>query len=563
MRRIILLFLSCFLIVSLAVNVLAATSASSMTYSAAVAADGSCQVTVDMVVHMESAVNELSFPLPLKAKNVTLNGSSAKTQRSGDLLLLPLSQVLGGALGDFSLRIQYHLSDVVAYSNSKLMMELPILSGFSYPIDAFSFTIRLPDSLEKPDPTFISGYYQQNTDANLEYTASGSMITGSSRIQLKDLETLSLSLPVTEALFPQSPTALWTVGVEEVAMAVLAGLAVIYWLVFLRCAPLRRIRATTAPEGFHPGSLGSALIGQGLDLTMMVLGWAQQGYILLHLEDSGRVTLHKRMSMGNERSPLEGRIFRSLFGKRNMVDGTGYHYALLCRKVAAMNPEIRELYLRSTGNPRVFRFLAAGIGVLGGLSLGGALAGEALLAFVVKFFFAALGGIAAWFIQDWVKGLHLRHRTGMWIRFVCCGVWLLLGVAAAEFHVAAFIVAGELLAGLAAAYGGRRTHLGRTTASEILGLRRYLRTVSPKELQRITVAHPEYFFSLAPYALALGADSTFAKLFGSKRIPACPYLTTGMDGHLSAWEWRELLQRAVTSLDARQQKLPLERLFGK
>ena len=38
---------------------------------------------------------------------------------------------------------------------------------------------------------------------------------------------------------------------------VLAILAVLYWLVFLRCLPPRRIRRATAPEGYTAGDMGS------------------------------------------------------------------------------------------------------------------------------------------------------------------------------------------------------------------------------------------------------------------------------------------------------------------
>ena len=47
---------------------------------------------------------------------------------------------------------------------------------------------------------------------------------------------------------------------------------------------------------------GSRLTFTGADLTMMVFSWAQLGYLVIHLDDNGRVMLHKRMDMGNERS---------------------------------------------------------------------------------------------------------------------------------------------------------------------------------------------------------------------------------------------------------------------
>lgn len=563
MRRITGFFLCLILIFSLAVTASAANTASSANLSASVSSNGSCQVTVDLQLRLETAAEALYFPLPGNARGVTLNGSNARTRRGSDVLRVDLSDLLGNSTGDFSLRIQYTIPNVVDYNDlGKPELTLPMLSGFAYPINSLSFTVALPQE-SQAKPIFSSGYYQQSIEADMLWSYMGSTISGSVGNQLKDMETLTMTLEVTEEMFPQDPIRQWTVGIDDIAMIVLAVLAALYWLIFLRCAPFLRSRSTTPPEGFTAGQLTCGLIGQGADLTMMVVSWAQLGYILIHLEDNGRVMLHKRMDMGNERSGYEVRIFRSLFGKRTTVDGTGYHYATLCRKVAAAPGGIRDLYRRSSGNPRIFRTLCAGIGLFGGVSLGVAIAGDAILGILLIAVLAIAGALIAWFMQNWVRGLHLHDRMALLMALLLCGIWLALGALAGEVGIAACVAAAQLLAGLAYAYGGRRTVLGRQTASQILGLRHYLRKVSQKELQRICLSDPDYFFSLAPYALALGVDRSFAKRFGGKRLSACPYLTTGMDGHMTATEWSEVMRRAVDSLDQRQKRLPLEHLMGR
>ena len=45
---------------------------------------------------------------------------------------------------------------------------------------------------------------------------------------------------------------------------------------------------------------------------------------------------------------------------------------------------------------------------------------------------------------------------------------------------------------------------------------------------------PDYFHTMAPYALALGVHKRFARAFGTRKLSSCPYLTTGMDGHRTA-----------------------------
>lgn len=563
MRRIAVFLCSIVLILSLAVTASAASKASSADFSATVAQNGSCQVTLDVQLHLESAASDLTFPLPGNARSVTLNGSSARTKRSGDLLQVDLSRLLGSATGDFSVRLQYTLPNVVGYNEQQLLsLSLPMLSGFSYPVENMSFTVIFPGGMEA-DPKFFSGYYQQTIEEEITYQVVGNQVEGLIQGTLKDRETLLMTMLVDEEVFPQNTGIRWSVGNEGPIMGTIAGVALLYWLIFLRCAPFRRIRSSAPPQGYTAGQLGSALTGQGGDLTMMVLSWAQMGYILIHLQENGRVTLYKRMDMGNERSSYEVRIFKDLFGNRKSVDGTGYHYATLCRRIAAKPGDVKDLYRRRNGNPRLFRSLCALMGVFGGMVLGVAIAGDAILGILLIAIMAALGGISAWFMQDWIKGLHLNNKLALYVGLALACGWLVIGMSAQQTVIALVMVATQLLGGLMLAYGGRRTPLGRQTAAQVLGLRRYLQGMSKDELRRITGYDPEFYFNMAPYAAALGVGVSFARRFGRKRLPSCSYLTTGMDAHRTALEWCQVMDRAVSALDARQKRLPIERLMGR
>ena len=563
MRKVLAAVLCLVILTGSALPVSAVTGISTGNIEAIVSPSGSCQMTLDLTVHLEGSSTDLVFPIPADARNITVNGNTAGTGRGDGVRNIRLSSVLGNVTGDFTIRIQYTLPNVVAYDSSgKLMLELPLLSGFNHPIEGLTFSVSLPGEITM-QPDFFSGYHQQAIESSMTFTTAGSLVRGQIIDRLKDRETLTMHMAVTEEMFPQATSRQWGVGLVEILMAVAAGLAVLYWALFLRCAPFLGRRTTTAPAGYTGGELAGMLCGRGNDLTMMVFSWAQLGYVLIHLQDSGRVTVHKRMDMGNERDGEEVRIFRNLFGKRSYIDGTGYHYANLCRRVAASTGSSRLMYKRSSGNPKVFRVLCAAIGVFGGISLGYAIVGDALLGILLIAILAVLGGISAWLMQDWAKGLFLRNKPALFLGLGLSVLWLMIGLLSGVLNVAACMVGAQLLGGLATAYGGRRTMLGRQVLSEALGLRRYLKKLTPKEVQRLCRSDPNYFFSMAPYALALGVIRPFAKRFGKRRLSACPYLTTGMDGHLTALEWCQIMERAANSLDARQIRLPLERLTGK
>ncbi len=563
MRKITAAVLAIILTLSLALSVSAATGVTGGTLSATLSSDGSCLVTMDLQIHLEAGEQDLLFPLPDSANSITVNGKPARTTHSGDLRNIKLSSVLGNVAGDFTIRLQYTLTGVVNYDESgKLFLNLPLLSGFYHPIQSLNFSIVFPGEITGK-PVFTSGYYSQTIESSLNFRVEGTTVSGNVIDELKDRETLTMRMEVSEEMFPQNPVRQWSMGVEEVIMIVLAVLAALYWAVFLRSLPFLSRRSAVPPEGYTAGELSGLLTGYGNDLTMMVFSWAQLGYILIHVGDSGRVTLHKRMEMGNERDPEEVRIFRTLFGKRRFIDGTGYHYASLCRKVAAGSANARDLYKRSSGNPKGFRILCAGIGLLSGISLGRAIVGDALLGIFLIAVLAVLGGISAWLMQDWGKGLHLNDKASLTVGLGLAVFWSLLGTVAGIWNVTVCVSAAQLLCGLACSYGGRRTALGRQTVSQFLGFRKYLRRLSDKDALRISRADPDYFFAMAPYALAMGVQKPFAASFKGKRLSACTYLTTGMDGHMTASEWCRIMERAVHSLDHRQKRLFLERFMSK
>ena len=563
MRRLACLLAAVLLMICMTAPVYAATAATSVQGVAAVSSDGSCHVTLTVAIHLDTPVEDLTFPVPEDARNITLNGSSAKTKRSGGTLQVDLSKVAGAAAGDYTAAIGYSLSDITSVNaEGKPELNLPLLCGFAYPVEKQSFTVTLPGMISTT-PVFSSGYYQQGVESNMTVEVSGATVTASVDMEMKDLETLTMTLEVTEQMFPGVIQRQWRSNFDNIAMWVCAALAVLYWIGFLRAGPTFRSRCTSAPEGFTAGQLGSLLAGQGADLTMMVFTWARYGYILIQMSDQGRVVLHKRMEMGNERSPFEQQLFRQLFGKRRMVDGNSFHYASLCRKAAASSGNAKALYRKFNGNRRIFRLICAAIGLFAGISLGNALSGNAVLGFLLALIFAILCALASWIIHDWVRGIHLRGRYNLINALVCAALWLLLAALGGDFPIAFAVVLGQFAAGLFCAYGGRKNASGRQLASQVLGLRCFLRTAPKEQLHRMLSADPDFFFHLAPAAMALGSGEAFAKRFGKRRLSGCPYLTTGMDGHKTALEWYQVMQRAADSLDARYKRLFLEIILSK
>jgi hypothetical protein len=267
--------------------------------------------------------------------------------------------------------------------------------------------------------------------------------------------------------------------------------------------------------------------------------------------------------MGNERENHEIRWFKSLFGQRAMVDVDSYHYAKLCRKLATKSPLRPQLYDKKSGNPVIFRAICCILGVVAGLQMGMGMDISAGGKTVLSILFAILCGTFSYFIQSGGKCLPLREKSPLWTACSCGVLWIALGALAGDLQQAVPMVALQFVAGIAAAYGGKRSEMGLRYLMQIRGLRRHMTTGSNFDLQQLQQNNPYYFYELVPYALTLGVDRIFARRFGKMRLPEDSFLQCGTAREMTATQFASRLRKAVDLLNRRQKRLPYEKLRGK
>lgn len=561
LRKLTLLFCALALLLCFATGVSGANSITSAQTAATVSSDGSCQVNMSLTIHLDQTASKLSFPVPENATGVSLNGSRVTAPRSGGARWVDLSRLLRKFTGDLSFSIQYSLHDIVQTAEDGILqLQLPLLCGFEYPIEQLSFTVTMPGNVDVK-PAFSSGYHKASIEADLSCHVDGMTITGTALKPMKDHETLVMTMPVSEDMFPRTVVQVRDTGSTAAAMGICAALALLYWLIFLRYIPMWRQDSPEPPEGYDAGSMGSILGLQGVDLSMTVLSWAQLGYLTISRQKRDQVLLQKRMDMGNERSRAEQACFHKLFAKSNIVDTGSLAFARLWLAMDKKCAPMGELLGKRSGNVHIFRGLAAGIGLFGGAGIGMVMSGGAVLQGLMMVLMGALGGLCGWVITGWGASLGLRSKNPLFLSLVLCAIWLIFGLSCGEGLFALWMVAGLLTAGLLLRFSGLRTQLGRQTAARIAGLRHHLKTQDPQVLAKRIETDPDYFFRMMPYAMALDADHAFAKAFRDLPQGDCPYITGGPGEGLTAVTWRRKLRELVSLMEARARQLPFEQFL--
>lgn len=558
MRRALGLIL-CFAVIAAFILPVQALSSASTSVHATVSGDGECQVVITATIHLDQPTEGLTFPVPRDAHSIKLDGSRARTEKTDASQLVDLSRKAGNMSGDLPITITYSLSDVVVQTETGPQVQIPLLSGFAYPVTELDFSVTLPGEVTAK-PAFSSGYRQADIEKDLSCQVEGPKVSGTAVTSLMDHETLLMTLDLPQEMFPRSTFLAPDFTTGYIAMAVCAGVALLYWLLTMRCLPPRRLRETTPPEGHSAGELGSMLTLQGADLTMMIFSWAQLGYVTIHRKHKGKVLVSRQMEMGNERSSFERRYFQKLFAKSTEVDTSSRQYALLRQKAAASSADTQAYVHSRSGSIKIFRILSALIFTFCCGCLGISLGSGAFLQWFMTIVLGGLGFLAGWYIQLWAFSLISIDRRPLWRALILCGVILLLGLIGGQFGIALLGCLSQLLAGLMGAFGGLRTESGKLAMAQVLALRRHLRTLSREDLTQICQVNPDFFHDIAPWALALGVDRQLAAHMGRISIPDSTYLRTGITRALTADQWSELLRQTVSDMDARYHDLSMAQL---
>jgi len=552
---------------TLCVPASAESVASKVDMLATVNSEGDCLVSMNVTLHLDQPYQDLTFPLPVTARDITVNQSNASTKKTASAVQVDISRYTRDYVGDLPLIFTYTLPNAVKVSTEeiklgeerKIVLTLPMLCGFELPVQSLSFIVNMPSADMTNPPYFTSIYRQESVGSDLSYRIDKNQIIGSSKTVLNDHDGVTMTMVVPRAMFPTVSTYVREGNPELVPILIFAGLALLYWILFLRTLPLWHSRTSTAPEGITAGELGCRLTLSGGDLTMMVFSWAQLGYLLIHMEGNGRVLLHKRMDMGNERSQYENKIFRALFGSRRVVDATGMQYARLVRKVAGYVPLERNMYRGNSGNMKIFRGLACGSMIFCGICVAMNMSTVPVLYILMSIVLSLFGAVSGWLIQDVAYRTHLRGKVPVLIGFVCILIWIGLGLLCGQVWIPLGCCLGEFIIGYFAAYGGRRSELGRHDASQVLGLRRYVKRLPREDIGRLMANDPDYFFNMAPHALAMGVINPFARTFGRRKLDQCPYLVSRVTGKRTAEDWGHLMADAADMMDAKSRRMMIEK----
>ncbi len=513
--------------------------------------DGSCQMTQTITVDVTGLASELRFPLPEGAKKASVAGYQAKKTMDGDNPVLVLEDAVGFS-GSRTFIVTYTTGRLAAgQEDGSQLLRLPLqCPKWEYPVADYSFTVTLPTPVSAPAPSFSSGYYGDVIADMIELRSSEGVISGRIPAGLKDHEALEMTMRFESGYFSGAYAAASAGWVRTAAVALLCVCAFAYWALTLRSPGLHAVSRALPPDSALPCDLPFLLCGAKPDFNMLVLQWANLGYVSIGVSQKGNVSLYKCMDMGNERRSIETKLFAILFSQGDRVDGASVLYKQTAQRAAQALTHYwqRRLYSRSSGNVRIAQLLCA-------LACGAALTQAAQLLFPAS----ALRWLTGAVLLLAGTAASLPILTAPQAVYTGSRLRGLLALASAVLLLLPARLCGSVLMlpallctaamGALTMHGGQRTRFGTQMISQALGFRRFLLRVSEKHLLMMLRRDGQYYYELLPYAHAIGLGGGFSRLFGDAELEPCGWYQEAKPLPRTALGFYERLKETLALLE--------------
>lgn len=531
------------------------------TVNAEVAQNGKTKVTATYQLTFDSQQDQVQIPLPdgdiSRVSAETYRYKVDKTDAGVDVVLSK-----GTFSGTQSFTISYTVNVSPDSSTDGDVFTLGLLSSrWATPVGACAFQVTLPQpSGTVPadytiTPQVLSGYYGPLSDTETGLTVNGTIVTGTAADRMA-YDSLALAVTLPSGYFYVRSTAIPMIHVTYlfVGMLLVLLLLMVYWRLRLRTPRLEVSPRLLTPGGLLACQLSQMLDGGTCDVAVLVLEWANLGYLTIQSSKKGYVILTRMIPMGNERSKAEQRLFTRIFATGNRVAATpGRFSAAAARFRAASRRSLNRVIFDRKGGNVVFLqipcriLLAIGTGYIAYSLLpdGSAFLFLAVLIGIVGFLYSIYLHDA---LAKWVSLRRFSPRT-LGLLLVALLI-LILGLMSGAFLEAATGLFACCFSAIATASGPRRSQRGRDLLMQTRGLKLFYRKVSWQQLQVITGRNDRFFQAQYPKAAALGVDKAFAARFERLPTPRPEWLPGGSGKTTSAAALQRRLADILKSLRA-------------
>ncbi len=405
--------------------------------------------------------------------------------------------------------------------------------GWDMSMEEVSFSITLPKAWPE-EIYFYSGYYGQETEADVTYSISGNTLTGVLNGGLSPNQALTIYAPLANDFFTFIPAPDYTIG----ALALFSLFSALTALLFFKFG---RDEKTVEVVEFYPiEGLSSAQVGyiyEGIvdtrDVVSLIIEWAYKGYLTITEDDSkGKdFTLTKINEIADTEIRAEVTLFNKLFKNRDVVTSDDLKNSFYTSVEYAKKDIQRHFFgnkSRRIFDPKatvfkvflaIFSMLPVGLVVAAQIyfntyeiemAIGLGLVSIALsTALMIIWIIAVKFWPSLRKIQKSLSTVGLILVTSFFI-FVSFFLLSLANFAFWKILVLYALIATNI--GFTSVMD-KRTELGTKYLGHILGLKNFIEAAEKDKLEMLIHDDPSYFYRILPYAYVLNVSDVWSKKF--------------------------------------------------
>lgn len=516
LKRLLLAILCCMMLCCTALA--AEPVINSLKTDCVVSEDGTASFIQTLTVTFATPCDDVAFPIGTDVLKCSLSGLRASRFEQDGVTYLKLKN---GVSGSRTFTLNYTLKGLVSTEDDRQLLTLPLWNAqWPWSVESYAFTVTLPTEYPA-SPSFFGGYDGELVEDFLQGEMLGPVYMASLTKPMRDHASMTMTLSVQDGYFSGSHKT-WTAGTfSTVLVSFLTVLALAFWFLKLRSARLSSETRTLPPDSAQPCDLPYLLCGRQPSFHLLVMTWANLGYLSVSVDKNRHILLHRRVEMGSERRSYEPKAFARLFGGGDVCDcgSTRYRNTARSAQNAVVHYWERRLYSRDSGSPMLMKLLAALSGAIALLAAMSVLLPEGGVRWLLLVLSVPAGFALHFLMQDLPASITIGDRTGIAVSGGSLLVLLLFCGESALVMLMSILL--SLFTGWQTMHGGKRGQLGTMLVSQALGYRRYLAKISDHRVKLIVESDPQYFYRALPDAVALGLGDGFAEKFEHIEMEPC------------------------------------------
>ena len=524
--------------------------------TAAVGKDHSYTVEEKISVNIPAQLDKVEFAIPsgrFRIEGIEVENVAYETKKASEASKVAITDAAKLSEGAHEYTIKYKIREYEDRDAAKDMFYFNVLlPEWKQPIGKVSISVSFPEDFPFDDMHCYAGQYgvqDVNNKIAFDVKESEHIVTvNGEKIPENFGITLKAQLP--EGYWENELDGNWSLAAIILVMAGVSLLLLLLWVIGGKDPKVRKQTVTKPIEGLSPVELGYVFNSEvrTRDVLHMILQFAQKGYLSISEYEPKRYRIIK-----GKRPVGEEKMYRSAYGIlfEDVYKGRAVEMdkipARLEKIRASIENDVAAGFTSNDDSPftpmsRTFRYVGAA--VLGaGLALANGLSyfyGYQDPKYLESVIIGAAAAFASLMLCKVIDQKDSSSTSAGIFAEIMSSLMIALPVLYAAYRVSANtgkpvigipLVAASAFAVFLIVIMRARGKNNAVLVSRIRRLRNFIYHPTPKELLENHLADDQYYYDMMLYALAFGAEESWAISFLTLEVPEPEWYIDDIEGH--------------------------------